>query len=123
MQRVLRNMVMIVQIRHLDIPQKEAMSTLTMTKMMAEYFKTKPVLKAWLFGSYSRGEERPDSDVDILIVPDKTQHFSLFTLGGMHEDLKALLGREVDIITDGGLLPFARESAERDKKLIYERKN
>ena len=75
--------------------------------MMAEYFKTKPVLKAWLFGSYSRGEERPDSDVDILIVPDKTQHLSLFTLGGMYEDLKALLGREVDIITDGGLLPLA----------------
>ncbi len=98
------------------------MSTITMTRMMAEYFKTKPVLKAWLFGSYSRGEERPDSDVDILIVPDKTQHFSLFTLGGMYEDLKALLGREVDIITDGGLLPFARESAERDKILIYERK-
>ena len=99
------------------------MSTLTMTKMMAEYFKTQPVLKAWLFGSYSRGEENPGSDVDILIVPDKTQHFSLFTLGGMYEDLKALLGREVDIITDGGLLPFARESAERDKKLIYERKD
>lgn len=99
------------------------MSTITMTRMMAEYFKTKPVLKAWMFGSYSRGEERPDSDVDILIVPDKTQHFSLFTLGGMYEDLKALLGREVDIITDGGLLPFARESAERDKKLIYERKD
>lgn len=98
------------------------MSTITMTRMMAEYFKTKPVLKAWLFGSYSRGEERPESDVDILIVPDKTQHFSLFTLGGMYEDLKALLGREVDIITDGGLLPFARESAERDKILIYERK-
>lgn len=99
------------------------MSTVTMTKMMAEYFKTQPVLKAWLFGSYSRGEERPDSDVDILIVPDKTQHFSLFTLGGMYEDLKTLLGREVDIITEGGLLPFARESAERDKKLIYERKS
>lgn len=85
------------------------MSTLTMTKIMRKYFKTQPVLKAWLFGSYSRGEERPDSDVDILILPDKTQHFSLFTLDGMYEDLKALLGREVDIITDGGLLPFARE--------------
>ena len=94
-----------------------------MTKIMRKYFKTQPVLKAWLFGSYSRGEERPDSDVDILILPDKTQHFSLFTLGGMYEDLKALLGREVDIITDGGLLPFARESADRDKKLIYERKS
>ena len=34
-----------------------------MIKKIAEYFKTQPVLKAWLFGSYSRGEERPDSDV------------------------------------------------------------
>ena len=99
------------------------MSTKTMTKMIAEYFKTQPVLKAWLFGSYSRGEERPDSDVDILVVPDKSKHFSLFTLGGMYEDLKALLGREVDLITDGGLLPFARESADRDKILIYNNDN
>ena len=94
-----------------------------MTKMLAEYFKTQPVLKAWLFGSYSRGEERPDSDVDILFIPDKSKHFSLFTLGGMYEDLKELLGREVDLITEGGLLPFARESAERDKILIYERES
>lgn len=99
------------------------MNTKTMTKILAEYFKTQPVLKAWLFGSYSRGEERPDSDVDILFIPDKSKHFSLFTLGGMYEDLKALLGREVDLVTEGGLLPFARESAERDKILIYERKN
>ena len=99
------------------------MSTKTMTKMIAEYFKTQPVLKAWLFGSYSRGEERPDSDVDILVVPDKSKHFSLFTLGGMYKDLKALLGREVDLITDGGLLPFARESADRDKILIYNNDN
>ena len=99
------------------------MNTKTMTKILAEYFKTQPVLKAWLFGSYSRGEERPDSDVDILFIPDKSKHFSLFTLGGMYEDLKALLGREVDLVTEGGLLPFARESAEHDKILIYERKN
>ena len=39
----------------------------------------------------------------------------------MYEDLKNLLGCEVDLITDGGLMPFARESADRDKILIYER--
>ena len=39
----------------------------TMTRMIAEYFKTQPVLKAWLFGSFARGEEREDSDVDLLI--------------------------------------------------------
>ena len=92
-----------------------------MTQQIADYFKTQPVLKAWLFGSFARGEETPESDVDILIVPDRSQHFSLFTLSGMYEDLKDLLGHEVDLITDGGLMSFARESADRDKILIYER--
>ena len=92
------------------------MSTQTMTQQIAEYFKTQPVLKAWLFGSYSRGEQRADSDVDILILPDcsattgdacqskKSQHFSLFTLSEIYEDLKELLGCEVDVITVGGLM-------------------
>lgn len=92
-----------------------------MTQQIAEYFKTQPVLKVWLFGSYARGEQTENSDVDLLIVPDKSQHFSLFTLSGMYEDLKELLGCEVDLITDGGLMPFARESADHDKILIYER--
>ena len=97
------------------------MSALTMTQQIADYFKTQPVLKAWLFGSFARGEETENSDVDILILPDKSQHFSLFTLSGMYEDLKELLGCEVDLITDGGLMPFARKSADHDKILIYER--
>ena len=97
------------------------MTTQAIQETIAEYFKTQPVLKAWLFGSYARGEQREDSDVDILILPDKTQHFSLFTLSEIYEDLKTLLGCEVDLITDGGLMPFVRESADHDKILIYER--
>lgn len=95
-----------------------------MTEKIAEYFKTQPVLKAWLFGSFARGEETPDSDVDILIIPDRTgKPFTLFTLGGMYMDLKDLLGREVDLIEEGTLRPYAVESAEREKKLIYERES
>ena len=97
------------------------MGTQAIQQIIADYFKTQPVLKAWLFGSYSRGEQRKDSDIDILILPDKSQHFSLFTLSGMYEDLKDLLGIEVDLITEGGLMPFARETADRDKILIYVR--
>ena len=97
------------------------MTTEEMTLLIVDYFKTQPVLKVWLFGSFSRGEERENSDVDLLILPDKSQHFSLFTLSGMYEDLKNLVGRDVDLITEGGLMPFARESADRDKILIYER--
>ena len=97
------------------------MSTKIMTKMLAEYFKTQPVLRAWLFGSFSRGEERPDSDVDILVEFDKDARVSLMKHAGMIVDLERKLSRPVDLIAEGTLLPFAVESADRDKKLIYER--
>ena len=96
------------------------MSNETMTRKIAEYFKTQPVLKAWIFGSYARGEQTKDSDVDILFEPDMSQRFSLLTLGGMYMDLKELLGCEVDLVPEGSLLPFALESANQDKVLIYE---
>ncbi len=97
------------------------MSTQAMTQQIADYFKTQPVLKAWLFGSFARGDQREDSDVDILFVPDMSTNFSLLTLGGMYMDLKDLLGREVDLVPEGSLLPFAQKTAEEDKLLIYER--
>ena len=98
------------------------MSTQKMQKTIADYFKTQPVLKAWLFGSFARGEETPRSDVDILFVPDRSgKPFTLFTHGGMLMDLQELLGREVDLVEEGSLRPYAAESANRDKILIYER--
>ena len=95
------------------------MSTQAMTQKIAEYFKTQPVLKAWLFGSFARGEQREDSDVDILIVPDKM--VGLFKLSGMKLDLQEILHVRVDLVTEKGLLQFARETVDRDKILIYER--
>ena len=53
----------------------------------ADYFKTQPVLKAWLFGSVARGEENDKSDIDILFIPDYSgKPFTLFTMGGMYMD-------------------------------------
>ena len=46
-----------------------------MIQSIAQYFKTQPVVKAWIFGSFSRGEERPDSDVDILVNLDHDKPF------------------------------------------------
>lgn len=53
------------------------MSSQTIQQTIADYFKTQPVLKAYLFGSYSRGEEREDSDVDLLIVLDPEQPYGI----------------------------------------------
>ena len=94
-----------------------------MTQVIAEYFKTQPVLKAWLFGSFARGEETPDSDIDILVEYDKDARISLLTISHMMGELERSTGRRVDLIEEGCLLPFAIESANRDKRLIYERRS
>ncbi len=86
--------------------------------------KTKPILRAWLFGSYSRGEETPESDIDILVDYDYSQGLvSLFKMGGMLMDLSDIVGKKVDLVDNKGLLDFARPSVENDMILIYERAN
>ena len=97
------------------------MDTQQMIQRIAEYFKTQPVLKAWLFGSYSRGEDRPDSDVDILVTYDRSQPIGLFKIAGMHLELEHLLGKEVDLVEEKMLFPWVSKYVNHDKKLIYER--
>lgn len=94
-----------------------------MTEAIAEYFETQPVLKAWLFGSFARGEETPQSDVDILVEFDHGQPIGLLRYAGMWREIEELVGRKVDLVEEGTLMPFAAESANRDKQLIYERAN
>lgn len=91
------------------------------TKVKA-FMSGQPILRAWLFGSFSRGEETSDSDIDILVDFDHSKGtVSLFKIGGMLMDLQDLLGIKVDLVDNQGLMSFARESVERDKILIYER--
>ena len=94
-----------------------------MTKIIADYFKTQPVVKAWLFGSFARGEQTPESDVDILVEYDSNARISLLTITHMMGELEKSTGRRIDLIENGCLLPFAVESANRDKQLIYERRS
>ena len=91
-----------------------------MIKTLQDYFATQPVLKAWVFGSFARGEETEDSDVDLLVVLDRSKPIGLRYFG-MWGDLERLLGREVDFVEDGFLEPYAEVTANRDRKLIYER--
>ena len=79
-------------------------------------------MRAWLFGSFARGEETSESDVDILVQYDDTARISLLTISHMMGELERSTGRRVDLIEDGCLMPFAVESVNRDKRLIYERR-
>lgn len=88
--------------------------------IVSKYFVNQPVLKAWLFGSFARGEETPLSDVDILVVLDRSKPIGL-KFFGMWNDLEDLLDRSVDFVEEGCLAPFAVDSVNHDKILIYER--
>ena len=99
------------------------MTTQAMAQQIAEYFKTQPVVKAWLFGSFARGEERDDSDVDILVKFDRTLPIGLFAYVRMHRELEEKLGRKVDLVEEGTLRPAVQLTANRDLKVVYERGN
>ena len=88
-----------------------------------KYFTTQPIKKAWLFGSCSRGEDTPDSDIDILVEYNDSNSISLMTISRMMTSLSKKLNRKIDLVEAGCLLPFAEMSVEKDKKLIYERKD
>ncbi len=65
-------------------------------------------------GSVARGEERPDSDIDLLVDFD-SKHFSLFDLGGFQYDATELLGRYVDVIMSSNKMhPVFIESIVQD---------
>ena len=85
------------------------------------FFPVYPVEKAWVFGSYSRGEETRKSDIDIMVRFDKEARISLFDYVGIKNDLEDLFHKKIDSVEEGQLRPWAQESAEQDKILVYER--
>jgi predicted nucleotidyltransferase len=74
-------------------------TTKVIIKMIAEYFKTQPILKAWLFGSWARGEQTRDSDVDLLVK--LSEDASGFASVRIRRELASLLGRNTDVVSYG----------------------
>jgi predicted nucleotidyltransferase len=60
-----------------------------------------------VFGSLARGEEREDSDLDLLVTLE--DHRTLLDLVGLKQDVEDLVHRPVDVVTDRGLSPYLRE--------------
>ena len=90
---------------------------------LKSFFPAYPIEKAWLFGSYARGEETDSSDVDVLVKFDEKAGVSLFDYIGIKLDLEKNLEKNVDLVEDGFLLKYAKETADKDKVLVYERKS
>ena len=77
------------------------------------------VAKASLFGSYVRGEQTTDSDIDILVELEENK--SLLDLIRLEMELAEVLGRKVDVLTYGSLNNLIKDNILRERELIYEK--
>lgn len=89
--------------------------------ILKKFFSKEPIVKAWLFGSFARGEERADSDVDILVQFDRDAKVGLLRHADILLRLEQLLHRKVDLVPENSIYPELRQSINSSRVLIYER--
>jgi predicted nucleotidyltransferase len=88
--------------------------------IIKNYFKTKPVLKAFLFGSNARNEANENSDIDLLVELDYSEKIGLQFIQ-MKFDLEKLLNKSVDLVSSNGISKHIKSNIDKDKTLIYAR--
>ena len=72
--------------------------------------------KVYVFGSCARGEETPDSDIDLLVELQKGVSFR--DLLGLQDGFEKLLGCSVDVVSKNGLSPFIRNTVLSEAVLL-----
>lgn len=83
-------------------------------EILLEHLDSLKPLRIGIFGSYARGENKTDSDLDVLIDLDYSRQISLLDLVRVEEDLSDALGINVDLVTEKSLSPYLRPHIEKD---------
>lgn len=101
----------------------KAFKTLDRSKIIKEIVnklkKFSKVSNAWIYGSFSREDDRPGSDIDIAVKTD--EGFSYFDLAEIQYQLENEVNRKVDVGFIDSFKPHIFKNVEPDLKLIYER--
>jgi predicted nucleotidyltransferase len=90
--------------------------------ILQNYFKDKPVFRAFVFGSFARGDADTKSDYDILVELDYSKKIGMEFIQ-MQLELADLLRKNVDLVSDKALSRYIHPFVEKEKILIYERRN
>lgn len=84
--------------------------------LIIEYMKNHGAARISVFGSYARGEARPDSDLDLLVWFKEQQ--SLLGLIRMERELTELVGIKVDLLTEQAISPYLIDRIRKELKVI-----
>ncbi|MCE2996923.1 MAG: nucleotidyltransferase family protein [Cyclobacteriaceae bacterium] len=79
----------------------------------------KPV-KVGVFGSYARGENKEEIDLDILVHLSYPNTISLLKLAGVEQNLQDALGIPIDLVTDKSISPYMLPYIQKDLRYILE---
>jgi predicted nucleotidyltransferase len=89
----------------------------TILRAQAGELRRRGVVPVSIFGSVARSEDRQDSDVDILV--ELKPEVGILAFSELRRDLSDIMGRPVDLVTPGGLKPFARIGASHDAVRVF----
>nr|AAU83814.1 nucleotidyltransferase [uncultured archaeon GZfos34A6] len=78
------------------------------------------IKKAALFGLFARGEQKPDSDIDILVKFKDRENKTLLDLVGLELELVDVLNRKVDVLTYNSLHPLLKDYILKEQVVFYE---
>jgi predicted nucleotidyltransferase len=89
-------------------------------KIILDLLKPLQPVKVGVFGSYARGENKEESDLDILVHLSYPNTISLLKLAGVEQNLQDALGIPIDLVTDKSISPYMLPYIEKDLRYILE---
>jgi predicted nucleotidyltransferase len=76
--------------------------------------RARGVCRAALFGSVARGDNRPDSDIDVMVEIDPAAHVGVYDYVALKEYIESLFAGRVDVVSRDALKPYVRPAATAD---------
>ena len=94
------------------------MSKEELYEKIVQILKNQGARKIAIFGSYVRGEEKPESDIDIIV--EFSERKSLLDLVGIEQELSDAVGMRVDLLTEKSISPYLIDRIKKEMEIIYE---
>lgn len=94
---------------HLSVPRDEIQC----------FCRRNQIRRLAFFGSVIRDDFTDDSDVDVIVEFDERARVGLFALAGMEDELSAILGRKVDLLTPKSISKYFRDKVLAEAEEVY----